>query len=261
MLSYQHAYHAGNLADVHKHGMIAWILGYLTKKPKPLTYFETHAGRGIYDLTDEAARKTKEADAGIRIAQKWFEADDPYAIAIGHLRAQKGTNAYPGSPYVAAALLRDTDSIILAERHPAEVKALAQFMRNTGATVLHEDGFAMALSRTPPTPRRGILLCDPSYETASDYTAMPAFFGKLADRWNVGVLVLWYPILTDQRHRPMLKALQDRIPSAFTHEVGFPPAREGHNMVGSGLFIVNPPYGIDERAKWLSAKFAALFTN
>ena len=26
MLSYQHAYHAGNLADVHKHALLAWML-------------------------------------------------------------------------------------------------------------------------------------------------------------------------------------------------------------------------------------------
>lgn len=44
MLSYQHAYHAGNLADVQKHALLAWMLAYLTRKDKPLTYMETHAG-------------------------------------------------------------------------------------------------------------------------------------------------------------------------------------------------------------------------
>ena len=42
MLSYQHIYHAGNLADVHKHSLLAWMLGYLTRKDKPLSYMETH---------------------------------------------------------------------------------------------------------------------------------------------------------------------------------------------------------------------------
>ena len=50
MLSYQHAYHAGNPADVHKHALLAAMLDYLTAKDKPLTYIETHAGRGLYDL-------------------------------------------------------------------------------------------------------------------------------------------------------------------------------------------------------------------
>ena len=47
MLSYQHGYHAGNLADVHKHALLAWALDYLTQKDKPLSYIETHAGRGL----------------------------------------------------------------------------------------------------------------------------------------------------------------------------------------------------------------------
>ena len=51
MLSYQHAYHAGNLADLHKHALLAWMLDYMATKPKPLSYLETHAGRGLYDLS------------------------------------------------------------------------------------------------------------------------------------------------------------------------------------------------------------------
>lgn len=58
MLSYQHLYHAGNLADVQKHAVLAWVLDYLTRKDKPLTYIETHAGRGVYDLAADEAVKT-----------------------------------------------------------------------------------------------------------------------------------------------------------------------------------------------------------
>ena len=50
MLSYQHAYHAGNLADLHKHALLAVSLDYLTRKDKQLSYIETHAGRGLYRL-------------------------------------------------------------------------------------------------------------------------------------------------------------------------------------------------------------------
>ena len=65
MLSYQHAFHAGNLADLHKHALQAWMLDYLTAKPKPLSYLETHAGRGLYNLSGAEAAKTGEAAAGI----------------------------------------------------------------------------------------------------------------------------------------------------------------------------------------------------
>ena len=50
MLSYQHNYHTGNLADVQKHVLLAWTLSYLTRKDKPISYVETHSGRGLYQL-------------------------------------------------------------------------------------------------------------------------------------------------------------------------------------------------------------------
>ena len=64
MLSYQHLYHAGNLVDVHKHGVLAWVLDYLTLKDKPLSYIETHAGRGVYDLGADEAIKTARLPRG-----------------------------------------------------------------------------------------------------------------------------------------------------------------------------------------------------
>jgi hypothetical protein len=89
MLSYQHSYHAGNLADIHKHAALAWVLSYLLKKPKPLTYLESHAGRGLYDLTSRESAKTGEAEAGITLALKtgWFDPAHPYLRALQDCRA------------------------------------------------------------------------------------------------------------------------------------------------------------------------------
>ena len=87
MLSYQHGYHAGNLADVHKHGLLAWMLDALVQKDKPLSYIETHAGRGLYDLASSEALRTGEAKAGIGRAESWFPDDDPYAKALKQTRA------------------------------------------------------------------------------------------------------------------------------------------------------------------------------
>ena len=79
MLSYQHLYHAGNMADVHKHSLLAWMLQYLTQKEKPVSYIETHAGRALYDLTSDEAIKTGEAAEGINrvLAANWFSESHP----------------------------------------------------------------------------------------------------------------------------------------------------------------------------------------
>ncbi|EPX86663.1 Protein involved in catabolism of external DNA [Rubellimicrobium thermophilum DSM 16684] len=258
MLSYQHGYHAGNLADVHKHAMLAWLIDRLAAKDKPFHMMETHAGRGLYDLDSPEARRTGEAEAGIARVADWFPPDDPYARALRATRARFGPQAYPGSPLIAALLARREDRLSLAELHPQEHAALTAALSPFGARIERRDGPAAALAWTPPEPRRGLLLVDPSWEVKADYEAIPALLEKVHRKWNVGLLMLWYPLLPDARHAPMLARLVAAFPGALRHEVAFPPARAGHGMCGSGLFLVNPPWQTEARAAWLSARFATL---
>ena len=257
MLSYQHIYHAGNMADVQKHALLATMLDYLVQKDKSLTYIETHAGSGLYRLDAAEALKTGEAATGVGRLESAFPANHPYRLRLAEVRARFGANAYPGSPLLAALSLRPGDRMHLAELHPREHEALAELMVPVRAQVRHEDGFAMALALCPPTPRRGIVLIDPSYEVKEDYAAIPRVVAALRRKWNVGIVALWYPILPDARHGPMLATLAAAEPGAFRHEVAFGPAREGHRMVGSGMFVVNPPYGLGSEAERLTGIFAA----
>jgi 23S rRNA (adenine2030-N6)-methyltransferase len=255
MLSYQHAYHAGNLADVQKHALLAWALDYLTAKDKPLTYIETHAGRGLYDLTSAEAVKTGEAAAGVTAVEGWFAPDHPYRRILTRVRARSGATAYPGSPLVAALSLRPMDTIRLAELHPAEHQALTEAMADFPVEIVKQDGLDFALAIAPPTPRRGMMLIDPSYEVKTDYDRIPKVMAQIAKKWNVGILALWYPILIDVPHRMMLATLRDLFPDLLVSEIRFPAARDGHRMVGSGMVFVNAPYGLDAEAARLSARF------
>lgn len=257
MLSYQHIFHAGNLADVHKHSLLAWALTYLTQKEKPLTYIETHAGRGLYDLTDPAAIKTGEAAQGVARATDLLRADHPYRQVIDQIKARDGATIYPGSPVIAAELLRPMDNIHLAELHPTEFAALKRNMSRYGGIFRQRDGWELVQSICPPTPRRGLLLMDPSFEIKTDYKTIPDFIAKLHRKWAVGVKILWYPILTDDTHLPMTTSLKRLIPDGQCHEVRFAPARAGHRMIGSGLFVVNAPFGFDDAA----AEISDLFNN
>lgn len=255
MLSYQHLYHAGNLADVQKHALLAWALDYLTQKEKPLTYVETHAGRGLYDLGAGEALKTGEAAGGVAVAEGWFAPGHPYRRRLAEVRAAHGTNAYPGSPMIAALSLRDGDVMHLADLHPQEHRALQTNLGPWGAHIQLRDGFDMALAVCPPTPRRGLMLIDPSYEVKADYDRIPKVVAQINRKWNVGVIVLWYPLLLGGPHGPMLADLTAAFPGGLRSEVRFPPVRDGHRMEGSGLFVVNPPFGMAEEA----ARIAGLF--
>ncbi|WP_171208936.1 MULTISPECIES: 23S rRNA (adenine(2030)-N(6))-methyltransferase RlmJ [unclassified Ruegeria] len=261
MLSYQHIYHAGNLADVQKHALLAWTLRYLTQKDKPISYVETHSGRGLYQLDAAEAVRTGEAQAGILRAQRegWFGPGHPMSDVLRRVQASHGALAYPGSPLIAAHVLREHDSLHFAELHPREYAALELATSAFGAKTYPQDGFELAQSLLPPTPRRGMMLIDPSYEVKADYERLPKLIAKLHRKWNVGIIALWYPVLTDGRHKPMVAALKAQgFPKAFCHEVRFPPAREGHRMVGSGMFFLNAPFGIEDEAARLTTLFQKL---
>ncbi len=233
MLSYQHGYHAGGPADIHKHRALASVLSLLTQKDRPITYMETHAGRGIYDLTDEKAQKTGEWRAGIGKAER---DDHPFWNALDLVRDHFGPDSYPGSPLVAQALLREQDRCILMELHPAEYAALAEAI---DAEVHRRDGFEGVLALSPPQPRRGLVLVDPSYEVKSEYMDVVDFAKALIAKWPEVVLMVWYPLLPDGRHKAMIEAL-----GGVVDEVRF-PQHKGRGMEGSGLVILNAPYGIE----------------
>ncbi|QCO54477.1 23S rRNA (adenine(2030)-N(6))-methyltransferase RlmJ [Pseudorhodobacter turbinis] len=255
MLSYQHHYHAGNPADVHKHALLAWMLDYLVQKDKPITYLETHAGRGLYDLGDEAALKTGEAEKGVLALEQHLPKDHPYRQRLNEVRFKYGEAAYPGSPLIAAMTLREQDTIHLAELHPGENAILAEHLTQWDAHIRQQDGFKLAQAVCPPTPRRGMMLVDPSYEVKAEYDSIPKEMAQIARKWNVGILALWYPLLTSGTHGPMLAQLTQSFPDALRHEVRFGPVRDGHRMIGSGMFIINPPYGLAEHAKTVSKIF------
>ncbi len=239
MLSYQHAYHAGNRADLHKHDMLARVLAALTRKARPITYMETHAGRGLYDLTAPEALKTGEAAQGILSADL---PPGPYADAVAQARALHGPNAYPGSPLIARSLLRDQDRLHLMELHPGEHAALKAALKAPGTAIHKRDGLEGVLALSPPTPRRGLVLVDPSYEVKSEYQAIPTFAKKLIGKWPEACILVWYPILPDGRQNQLVEAFA-ALPHE-RHEVAFDLGRD-KGMTGSGMIGVNLPHGWD----------------
>lgn len=259
MLSYQHGYHAGNLADFHKHALLAWTIHRMAQKPKPFSYVETHSGRGLYDLSSSASEKTGEAAAGIIRAESegWLEPDHPLNEAIAFARSRAGENAYPGSPMIAQALMPRGNPMHLAELHPQEFEALEErFGRR--AELYHQDGFKMANAVCPPTPRRGLLLIDPSYELKEDYDELPDWIDRIHRKWNVGTIILWYPILSAPRHLGMTATIRASNPETLISEVAFPALRDGHGMTGSGMLFINPQWGTKEEAARISRIFAKL---
>ncbi|MGB2130891.1 MAG: 23S rRNA (adenine(2030)-N(6))-methyltransferase RlmJ, partial [Marinobacterium sp.] len=180
MLSYQHGFHAGNFADVHKHLLLTLLLQALNRKAKPWSYLETHGGRARYDLGGEQASKTGEYRDGI--ARLW-QRPAPESIRAYLAQVEAVNDAalacYPGSPLLAAQLAREHDCISVMELHPAEADALkAVFRQDERVAVHHRDGYEGVLSLLPPKPNRGVVLIDPSFEVKQEYTELVTFINK-----------------------------------------------------------------------------------
>jgi 23S rRNA (adenine2030-N6)-methyltransferase len=260
MLSYQHGFHAGNFADVHKHLLLVLLLQALNRKAKPWSYLETHGGRAQYDLHGEQAAKTGEFQQGI--ARLWRQpvpaAVAPYLELVESLNAQ-ALRHYPGSPLIAARLARRDDRISVMELHPAEADALRQaFRQDSRVAVHHRDGYEGVLSLLPPKPNRGVVLIDPAYEVKSEYQQVARFVGKARARWPNGCFALWYPLLPAGLWRGMkaeLAASGLRNVLCFELEVMAPAGERG--MYGSGLLVINPPWRLDATlariSPWLQA--------
>lgn len=246
MLSYQHMYHAGNQADIQKHAILSLLLARLTQKDKPLTYMETHAGRGIYDLSAPEALKTNESSEGIfsLLKKKKLSDSHPYLSLIQRLHHEVAPFLYPGSPFIAEALLRPTDDIILMELHPAEYKHLRHFMHYDNVHIHHRDGYEGVIALSPPKKRRGLILIDPSYEEKSEFEQVTKTVLKIAERWSQASIMIWYPLLSDNPHAQMIETLKnENFPSFFKQEVLFKNSKL--RMMGSGVIIIRTPFGIE----------------
>ena len=249
MLSYRHAFHAGNHADVLKHFLLVALTRYLGEKDAPFWYVDTHAGAGLYALDVGYATKLAEYVDGI--GRLWKRDDLPAALAdyvnlVSALNPSGKLLAYPGSPWIAHQTLRGQDRMRLFELHSSDGELLKNNFREFGrrAMVQAGDGFAGLKAILPPPPRRALILIDPSYEDKADYRNVVAALEDALVRFATGVYVVWYPQLsrTDSRQLPeRLKRLAAKNwlhVSLTVHH----PNDDGFGMHGSGLFILNPPW-------------------
>jgi 23S rRNA (adenine2030-N6)-methyltransferase len=248
VLSYQHAYHAGNHADVLKHVVLLSMLAQLTVKPTPLRYIETHAGAGVYDLNSAAAQKNLEYEGGIGRLRS--ERGAPPAVArLVELAARcngarKALVRYPGSPWLASAMLRPGDDAFLFELHPAEHRALA---KNLGAdarvTVLHRSGLADAIGLVPPPARRALALIDPAYELENEHAAVLDALAKMHRRFATGVYAIWHPIVDRREMQRFERAVLATVSSPVDrYELCVAPDTRGGGLTGSVMLVVNPPW-------------------
>ncbi|GAB1234614.1 23S rRNA (adenine(2030)-N(6))-methyltransferase RlmJ [Ferrigenium sp. UT5] len=265
MLSYRHAFHAGNHADVLKHWVQMQLLQHLAQKEKPFWYIDTHAGAGCYALDSGYAEKNAEFESGI--ARLWQAAGLPHALAdyvatVRQLNPDGKLRLYPGSPLVAQALLREPDRMRLFELHPTDHQILAENFSGQEPRVLVQkaDGFAALKALLPPPPRRALVLIDPPYEEKQDYQRVVEAVQEGLKRFATGTYAVWYPQLQRSESEGLPKKLKRLPVKAWLHVALHvqTPSADGFGMHGSGMFVINPPWTLHATLQQVMPKLVAL---
>jgi 23S rRNA (adenine2030-N6)-methyltransferase len=250
MLSYRHAFHAGNFADVLKHCVLVNTLLYATRKDSPLFYLDTHAGAGLYRLGSEAAQKTAEAAGGIGKLEfsAFAQAGAAGKVALQAYHAAISPflerRTYPGSPLLAASLLRRQDHLRLFELHSTDYRLLlTNTEQDKRVQCSQQDGFQQLASLLPPVQKRAVVLIDPSYELKDDYARSVKALGEIHQRMPAAQVLLWYPVVQRSNIDWMVATLlKGAVRDLWQVELGIKPDTDTHGMTASGLLLLNPPW-------------------
>jgi len=276
-MNYQHAFHAGNFADVHKHVVLTRILVYLRQKAAPFRVIDTHAGYGRYDLFGPEAERAQEWRDGIgrifsALRTNTYQNQEaqnnsaqallaPYLDAIAAVNARgaiAGANLheidlrfYPGSPLIALSLMRAQDRLVACELELRAAALLKAALKGEPrAKVLAMDGWMALNANVPPKERRGLVLIDPPYENADDFQRLSASFAQAHRKWPTGIYMLWYPIKERDAADTLARCLRGlAIPKILRCEMMRGAPRADAGLIGSGLIVVNPPHVLERELK------------
>jgi 23S rRNA (adenine2030-N6)-methyltransferase len=258
-VNYQHIYHAGNFADIAKHVGLLYCLEALKRKESAFFVMDSHSGRGMYDLQAPEARKSAEAERGIQRLIEKSIGDAALRDYFNAIRARKGKRLarYPGSPALIAAGLRVQDRALFVELLPAEARAAAREIESPGRVRTEiGDGYAALKAFLPPEERRGLVLIDPPYESLDELKTMLRAFAEAYLRWPTGIYLIWYPIRSAAQRSMVHQRFEAlNIPKILYADLAIHPDDAGVGLAGSGLMVINPPFGADE---YLRAAYAAI---
>lgn len=257
-MNYRHAFHAGNHADVFKHLLLSRLIALMCRKESPLTYLDSHAGAGLYDLQGSEAQATDEWLQGVaRLAPEVLR--DPlwqgYASALQQLNTEEpgAPRLYPGSPMLASFLLRPQDRLILNEKHPEDVAMLRANLGGDGRAAIHAgEGWHLARAFLPSVEKRALLLIDPPYEQIQDWEWSVQMVQGAAQRMRQCVVALWYPIKDRRQLRAFYRQLRAlAVPKLLLAELLVNPPDNALELNGSGMAVVNPPWLLEDELRSL----------
>jgi len=268
-VNYRHAYHAGNFADVLKHALLVRLMRALQRKERGFVFVDTHAGRGTYDLSAASEGDTRERvpEWPEGIGRLWDRTDVPPEVAdyLDVIRAYdkyrgntfRVPRFYPGSPRIARLVSRPQDRMDLWEKHPSEYAFLKDEFVGERRVGLHEaDGYGALRASLPPLERRALVLMDPPFESASEWSEVSTTFAEGLSRLPGATIAIWYPLTERARADGFVNLLESvKVPSLAMDLIVDP---EAQRMKGCGVIVANPPWKFEGEARTIVSYLATV---
>lgn len=262
-LNYRHIYHAGGLADIIKHVILAHLMKRLGDKPAAFCVLDSHAAVGLYDLSQEETKKTGEVQEG---AFPFFTlpADDalaPFQSVLNTLNPDGFLRCYPGSPAIIRHYLRPQDRLIAVEKHADDAALLKRFFGEDPAIQIHaRDAWEAMKALIPFQEGRSLVFIDPPYEQPDEMDKAYAAIVGAHQRSAHSMFALWYPL----KDPVATAALHDRFLRSGIKKILRVDAWYGKNnradkMTGSGMILINPPWQMETELVEALQKLTPLF--
>ncbi len=256
-MNYRHAFHAGNFADVLKHLILVRILLHLRDKMTPFRVIDTHAGAGCYDLASPQAARTGEWRDGIgRVIDATWAADAaalvaPYFATVQSSNTGDALRRYPGSPIIAARLMRPHDRLVACELEPVAASELSRQLKAfPQAKVTTIDGWTALNAFVPAKERRGLVIVDPAFERRDDFAQLTDGIVGAHRKWPTGIYLLWYPIKSPDGPDRLSRALRAAaISKSLRVEMSVRSTDMDGSLGACGIIVINPPWRLESELR------------
>ncbi len=252
-MNYRHAFHAGNFADVLKHIVLVRTLVHLRDKAAPFRVIDTHAGAGLYNLTGTESERTGEWRDGIgRLIDAPWPAPAaalvaPYFATVHDYNPTGALHNYPGSPLIAARMMRPQDRLVACELEPVAARELSRRLRPVAqAKTTAIDGWIALNAYVPAKERRGLVIVDPAYERRDDFVRLADGVTAAHRKWPTGIYLLWYPIKDRDNPDRLAKMLRaGAIRKCLRIEMTVRTLDKDGSLGACGVVVINPPWPLE----------------
>ena len=187
----------------------------------------------------------------------------PISTRSRPLNSPGALRVYPGSPAIAQSLLRPQDRLVACELEPGAAAALSRTLRgDIRARAVAIDGWTALNAYVPPKERRGLVLIDPPFEQADEFSRLAQGLAAAHRKWATGHYMLWYPIKEESEVSAFVRKLgRSGIGKMLRMELIVATATAGKGLRGSGLIVVNPPWTLHDEINVMLPALARILSR